>query len=273
MADSTTHTSFVADSFTEKAFTGQALDDCLVIDAHGHIGEIPFNPMVSTVIDSVVELMDRVGIDLFCVSATPAVFGGAGRGNDLVSAALQRHPGRVFGYMALDMGYADRILPEMERCLAAGFKGYKIHSHGLYPEITYDHANYHRAFEFANEHHLPVLAHTWGMELDDLEASIGRYPNINWLMAHTGSAELEKYIRFGKEYPTVFLELCFSQCPRGLVERLVSEGLTHKVIWGSDAIFMGSPQQLGRVLFAQIPPEDKRAILGSNAARALRLSL
>jgi hypothetical protein len=43
------------------------------------------------------------------------------------------------------------------------------------------------------------------------------------------------------------------------------------VIWGSDAIFMGAPQQLGRVLFAQISDDDKTKILGLNAKRALRL--
>ena len=51
----------------------------------------------------------------------------------------------------------------------------------------------------------------------------------------------------------------------------MSVGLVDRIVWGSDAMFMDGSQQIGRVLFAQIPPEDKEKILGLNARRALRL--
>jgi predicted TIM-barrel fold metal-dependent hydrolase len=88
-------------------------------------------------------------------------------------------------------------------------------------------------------------------------------------MGHSGSAQLDKYIRLGREYPNVYLELCFSVSPRGLVEKLADAGLADKTIWGSDTLFMSAAQQIGRVLFARISPEDKEKILGSNARRAL----
>jgi predicted TIM-barrel fold metal-dependent hydrolase len=92
---------------------------------------------------------------------------------------------------------------------------------------------------------------------------------VRWLLAHVGSAELEKYMRFARTYPRVYLELCLSSCPRGLVEHLVASGLEDKVIWGSDCVFLDQASQLGRVLFAQIPEQAKRKLLGQNAARAL----
>ena len=76
-------------------------------------------------------------------------------------------------------------------------------------------------------------------------------------------------MRFAREYPTVWVELCLSSCPRGLVEHLVAAGLEDKVVWGSDAVFLDQASQLGRVLFAQIPVATKRKILGLNARRAL----
>ncbi len=171
-----------------------------------------------------------------------------------------------------DVGYPERILPEFERCLDAGFIGVKIWSYGAKPGLRYDHPNYRPVFEFASTHHLPILAHTWGDELDQLEPAINTYPAVTWLMAHTASTQKAKYIRFARQYPNVYLELCYSPSPRGLIESLVAENLADKLIFGSDSVFMGAAQQLGRVLFAQISPRDKSKILSQNAIRALGLS-
>lgn len=259
------------DLFEEKGFAGKPIDHCLVIDAHGHLGEEPTFPIVAGTPESIVGSMDRMGIDVFCVSSYAAVFGDASRGNRLVAQAMEDYPGRFQGYAAVDIGYPERILPELERCLRSGFKGVKIWSTGAKPGSPYSHPNYRAVFEFADAHHLPVLAHTWGGELDDLEPIIQAHPDINWLLAHTASQQKEKYIRFGKDLPNVYLETCFSRCPRGLIEELVAEGLADKVIWGTDTTFFSAAHQLGRILFAQISPEDKEKILGLNAQRALRL--
>ncbi len=259
------------DLFVQKALAGQPIDHCLVIDAHGHLGENPTFPIIDTDPASVVASMDRIGIDALWVSALPAIYGGyAERGNAIVETAIHRYPQRLFGYTVVDIGYPDRVIPTLEHGQRAGFTGIKIYSPiGNVPAPTYASPNYEPLYNFADVHHLPILAHTWGSELDDLEPWIKRYPNVNILLAHTGSAQLEKYIRFGREYPNVFLELCYSLSPRGFVELLVREGLADKVVWGSDTVFMSATQQIGRVLFAKISPEDKEKILGLNAKRAL----
>jgi uncharacterized protein len=257
------------DLFVEKALAGRPIDHCRVIDAHGHLGECPNFAVADSSAAALVRAMDRMGIRTTCVSSMPAIFGDAARGNRIVEAAMRQFPGRIFGYMVADVGYPETIVPEYERCLHAGFRGIKIWSYGAKPGLPYDHPNYRPVFEFAHAHGLPVLAHTWGAELDQLEPAIRAYPRITWLMAHTASSQKEKYIRFGKEFANVYLELCFSPCPRGLVEELVDAGLADKLIFGSDCIFMSASQQIGRVLFAQISPADKEKILGLNAARAL----
>ena len=110
-----------------------------------------------------------------------------------------------------------------------------------------------------------LLAHTWGDELDQLARPFQEYPRIRWLLAHTGSKDLPKYIRMAQEFERVYLETSFSLCPRGLLEKLVSEVPLHKLVWGSDQLFLNATHQLGRILFSQITPEQKRAILGKNA--------
>ena len=258
-----------SDYFAQCAWSGSAIKDCLVIDAHGHLGPVPAFPYVDSTADSLVAVMDRVGIDRLYASAGPAVFGQAQLGNDMLIEAMGKYPGRIFGYMAIDSGYSARIPGQLQRCLKAGFSGIKIWSYGARAGLRYDHANYDMVFRFANEHGLPVLAHTWGEELDHLDQAFKTYKNINWILAHTGSNELEKYIKVGNEYENVYLETCLSLCPRGLIETLVREVPVEKILWGSDQPFMSCTQQIGRVLLAQITTEQKQAILGVNAAKVL----
>ena len=262
-------TNGILDPFIQEGLAGAPITACEVIDAHGHLGECPNFALPDSSAASLVRSMDRLGICCTCVSSLPAIFGEARRGNRIVEAALREFPGRFHGYMVADVGYPDRILPEFQCCLESGFIGIKIWSYGAKPGLPYDHPNYRPVFEFANANHLPVLAHTWGTELDQLKPAIETYLNITWLLAHTASSQKDKYVRFGKLYPNVYLELCYSPCPRGLVENLVGEGLAEKLIFGSDCVFMGAAQQLGRVLFAQISPQDKVKILRLNAQRAL----
>ena len=261
----------ISDAYIDAVYTRRPLPGD-IIDAHAHLGPDACIPNVTHDLDRIVEGMDRLGARCMCVSAIPALYGDAGRGNRLVETAFRKYPRRFFGYMCADIGYPERILRELERCLAAGFRGVKVWSGGARPGLPYDHANYREVFAFAAGHRLPVLAHTWGGELEQLEPFVKQYPQVNWLLAHTASNLKADYIRLGQQYPNVYLELCFSPCPRGLVEELVAAGLEDKLLWGSDAIFMDGAQQIGRVVFAQIAAAQKAKILGQNAARVLGLN-
>jgi predicted TIM-barrel fold metal-dependent hydrolase len=255
------------DYFEQQAFAGAPLTDATVIDAHAHMGDNQAFPFVDTSAEAMVATMDRIGVDVACVSSVPAIYGQSPRGNDEILAAIARYHDRFFGYVVVDIGYPDRMQGELDRCLAGGVRGVKIHSHSGLP---YNHANYDRVYDFAAAHGLPLLAHTWSdAELDHLEPQFSRCPNVNFVLGHAGAVAREHYVRLGREYPNVYLELCFSACPRGLVEYFVGEGLAAKMLWGSDCIFMSMEQQIGKVLFARISEGDKRLMLGQTAARVL----
>ena len=259
------------DHFQTAGRLGQPLRNEVVIDTHGHLGHAPDFPFVRPTAAALVASMDRLGVQLTCISSIPAIFGDAEYGNALVADAVRTFPERFFGYLVVDVGYPDKVATQLAHGLAAGFRGLKVWSYGARTGLPYNHPNYEPVFAFAEQHALPVLAHVFGPELDELEGYIKKYPRIRWLLAHIGSAELDKYMRFAREYPNVWGELCLSSCPRGLIEHLVAAGLEDKVLWGSDAVFLDQASQLGRVLFAQIPVSAKRKILGLNARRALGL--
>jgi len=264
----------MTDRFAHRGFAGLPLDHCLVIDAHGHLGEGPFIARADRTLAQGLRRMDALGVDVFCCSTSLAYYNQARLGNDLTIAAVRQHPTRIFGYMCADVGYPGAVAPELERCLAAGLRGVKIFSHSVRSGFRYADPAFQPVFAFADAHSLPLLAHTFSVqELGDLEPQFARYPHVRFILAHAGSCGIEPYVRLARAYNNVYIETCLSSCPRGLFETLVAEGVTDKVLWGSDAFFMDSSQQLGRLVFAQIPEDGKRRIIGANAARVLGIVL
>jgi hypothetical protein len=255
------------DPYVQEALAGRPVPG-FVVDVHGHLGENPeFAILNYRDLDLFVREMDRHGVDVCCVTDIPATLGGLqSGGNATVLEAVRRFPDRFFGWAAANPHYPDTMLAELERCREGGCWGLKVHNACGLP---YSHDNYLPLFEFAARHGMPVLAHTWGSDLPTLEPHFGRFPGINWTLGHAGSVEPESYVRVALEHPNVYLDTCFSSSPRGLLEYFVRSGVGDKLLFSSDCYFMSLSQQLGRVLFAEITPEQKAAILGENARRFL----
>ena len=76
-------------------------------------------------------------------------------------------------------------------------------------------------------------------------------------------------MKFVRKYSNLYLELTFSHAPYGLIEYFVREVGVERMLYGSDAPWMSMQQQLGRVLFADIPETDKKQILVENPRRIL----
>lgn len=257
------------DSIAARARRGEKLDDVLVIDAHGHIGRWYSYPFPTASAEDMLRVMDRVGVDCACVSHIVAACGSDFvRGNDELIEAVQRHPGRFFGYISVNPNHPQGVLEEIHRCEAQGLRGVKIHS---YHGKKYTDAAYQPAYARANEMGYPVLAHTWGGNLDEMRELAQEYPRVNWILGHSGVTEVEQYTKIGAELENVYLEICTSLTAYRLVERLVHAIGAHKVLFGSDCSFLALTQQIGRVAFAQITEEEKRQVLGLNAKKIFRL--
>ena len=257
------------DYFVRCGKAGEPVKDCLVIDAHAHLGQVHQFPCPDSSLETLIRCMDTMGIDRVYASSMQAIYGLLREGNDQTLEAVRRYPDRIFGYMTVSVGYPEIVLPELQRCYRGGLRAVKIWNYAHVKGVPYDHPNYEIVYDFANQHRLPILAHTWGDTVKELESAFKTFPKINWLLAHTGSEASTSYVRAAKEYENVYLETCFSAAPRGMIETMVSEVPLHKIIWGSDQVFINAAHQLGKVLFAQIDPEKKKAILGANAARVL----
>ena len=79
------------DSFSERAVHGEPLED-LVIDIHCHPGVGRNLYWHGGDVDDMVRTMDETGTDYACFSAYAAIGPDFIGGNDLVAAAIRRHP-------------------------------------------------------------------------------------------------------------------------------------------------------------------------------------
>ena len=96
------------DTFEQQAFAGQPLVGSMVVDAHAHLGDDVAFTLVDTSFAAMVATMDRLGVNVACVSSIPAIYGQSRRGNDEVLAAIAQYPERFFGYTVVDIGYPER---------------------------------------------------------------------------------------------------------------------------------------------------------------------
>jgi hypothetical protein len=260
----------------DKVSQGIPLSDELVIDAHSHMGFYGcFNTPKCMAADMVAQ-MDRIGIRA-CISAHHAAIAPDQRyGNDQVLQAMADFPGRIYGYATVSPNYpAVEIIAELERCIAGGMVGVKLHPdlHGC----NVDDDKYRPAWEFANEHSLPLLSHTstgGRNPVKTFEALAERYSNVRILLGHAGfgSEGADHTIRAVKNCPNVYAEITGSVVVYGTLERMVREAGADRVLFGTDIPFIDPRPQVGRVAFAKLTDEEKRKVFGLNAAKVFGIS-
>ena len=257
----------------ETAALSLSLESELVIDSHSHMGpyynfHIPDNDA-----GSMVEVMDRLGVNMTCTSPHAGITPDFKIGNDIAAQVMQDYPGRFFGYITINPNYPEEIPKEIERCYNMGMRGFKIHPslHG-YPANG---ENLRPMWEYAAEKGLPVLSHTWAGDgrcsPRVLEKVAEEYPNVPILLGHSGGtpAGYDEAVDVAKKRENIFLETCGSGVIYGMIERFVREVGADRILFGSDMPFVNANAQIGKIMYAKISDEDKRKILGVNMAKII----
>ncbi len=250
-----------------KALAGEPLGGG-IIDVHGHIGRYSFAAGGRSA-GSMVDVMDRLGVRCIVASHMRAMSRDVEAGNEAVLEAMRRFPGRILGYASLWPSDAVTVEREVRRRLDEGFAGLKLHNINAFP---YTDGAYAPAFDLADRRRLPVLLHTWGQaeEFRQVRQLSPRYPGAKLLLAHAGVNDEAAYVAVARECPNVYLDLARSASPTGQVARLADGAGIGKLLFGSDCCFLNMPQQLGKVIGADLTDDEKMRILRDNALDVLR---
>lgn len=258
-------------SLREQALRGQPLQGLRVIDGHCHMG--PHDGFFQPANDApgLVRTMDRIGITQACIFPTVGIHFEMESGNDMALAAAQRFPGRFLPYIVVDPHRRPvETEAELERCLAAGARGIKLHTQvAAYP---FDGPGYAPAFAFADRHRLPLISHGVGSP-EALRRIARAYPGAHFVVAHAGASPpaggAEGVYRVAIEEPNVYLDLASSIGRFGAFAMALALVGAGKLLYGSDMPWMCASYQIGRVLLAPIPEDTKRLVLGGTLSALL----
>jgi len=238
-----------------------------LFDAHTHIGADDPDGFRSAAPDLVASLAT--------VGARGVVFpmqepGGYPAANDRVLEASAASEGRLVPFCRLDPAHDP--VAELERCLAAGARGVKLHPRA--ESFSLADPQVEGIFAIAAERRLPVLVHAGrgipALGRHALELS-ERFPDARLILAHAGICDLSWIWRHAPEHPNLFFDTAWwSSVDLLALLALVPPG---QVLFASDAPY-GTPLQaavmtLRCALQVGLRPEQVVGVAGGQLERVL----
>lgn len=244
-----------------------------IIDAHAHIGEHSSFHIHRSDANSLVEIMDEVGVHAACVSSLTAISHDYQTGNDEVIEAAERYPGRIFGYAVPNPHFSDDIQSELERCFNhPGMRAIEIHP--VFHRYPAEGTNYTPVYEFAEDRGVAILSHDWSKS-DHLMKVAETYPRASFIQAHTAGSwngrNRDEILEVASICPNVFVDIAASIGYYGAFKKMIQLVGADKVLYGSDCPYMDMGYQIGRVLLSGIISDVKDKVFYLNAVRVLRV--
>jgi len=253
-----------------------------IVDAHTHTGYpgVFFTPEQAK--GTLPAVMDRLNIRFAVCTSQDLLYGVDKDTLDREQALYEESNGRIFFLGIFDPRRDEESLRFLRAATkSSGFAGLKIHPsiHG----IPASDPSYEPAWRFADEHHLPILTHSWSVSdynpvqrlstPGQFEPMIEKFPHVPFVLAHAGGRGSGRHeaIRLACDYPNVFLDFAGDIFCYGLIESLVAAVPPEKILFGSDYPWIDPRCHLTRVLVAEIGADVKRKILRENALRVYRL--
>lgn len=247
--------------------------NCPIIDMHGHMGDWAaiYFPRGKTA--DMVRTMDETGVKLLVFSHHTAL-NSPDIGNAFSIEAVRAYPNRLRAYCMINPNYPEKIAKDLEyfpSLFPDVFVGFKFLSD--YHKIALTDKRYAPAWEYANAHHLPVLAHTWGGSVYDGEDVVRkaaeRYPNVKFLLGHSCHGEWDAAIQLTRDFPNIYLELTAVFDDYGVIDKFVSEAGSDRMLFGTDLPWFDPHQAIGVLMDANITDEDRHNICHRNAEKLL----
>ncbi|MCE5251559.1 amidohydrolase family protein [bacterium] len=262
--------------YFERVHEGLPITDMEIIDLHAHLGPY-FNmhiPLCDA--DSMVHMMDMVGIDKTVISANPGISVDLVLGNTMTIDAIRSHRGRLYGACIVNGNYPELSIEELDRCFSVEKDMLLIKIHPVLAKCKMDDRRMRSIYEYASARKLFILVHVW-LDNDPYGSQeqfvnmAREYPEVNWIMGHSGGPYGTPHgIDLAGNIPNIFFDLTLSMCPARQVEYLVKTVGADRVLFGTDNPFIDPRPQIGRLFLAEISNEDRMKIVGGNARKYFR---
>lgn len=246
---------------------------CPIIDMHGHMGAFHSIYFPRAEAPDMIRTMDEAGVKVL-VFSHHAALNSADLGNAPSIAAVRQFPERLRAYCMVNPNYPERVAEDLtgfDDLFRDVYVGFKFLSD--YHQLPLTDEGYRPAWEYANEHRLLVLAHTWGGSRYDGEDVVrevaARYPHVRFLLGHSCHGAWDAAISIANELPNVYLELTAVFDDRGVIEAFVNSAGSDRMLFGTDLPWFDPHHAVGVLMNAAITDDDRRNICYRNAVRLL----
>ncbi|HBP39118.1 MAG TPA: hypothetical protein DD640_10350 [Clostridiales bacterium] len=255
----------------------------MIIDSHMHLGISTGQYNYRVEIEKWLEIMDLLSIQ-YCLSShglalTNKEFA-AGCADSV--QAYHQSGGRILSYYLYDPRTPRLCLDVMDQYADRKiFRGIKIHpAVHLTPA---DDESYRPVWEYAGQHGLPILSHTWDLSATNpkqkfsypplFESFVRQFPEVTLIMGHSGGRYqgIVEAVRLGRKYANVYYDIAGDIHINRLLEYLCGGVGAERVLYGSDYTMMDPRTMLGAVLGADLPLADKEKILCQNARKLFKI--
>ncbi len=245
---------------------------CPIYDMHGHMGT--FGPIFFPHAEAaaMIRSMDGCGVKNLVFSHHHALFA-PDVGNRASLQAVRQYPDRLKAYCVINPHYPEAVRRDIESFEQNrdAYVGFKFLSD--YHEVPVTDAGYRPAWEYANEHELLLLMHTWGKSIYDgaavVREAVQHYPHVKLLLGHSIHDDWDEAVRLAHDFPNIFLELTAVFDDRGVIEKYVSEVGSQRMLFGTDLPWFDPHHAVGVLLSARISDEDRHNICHRNAEKLL----
>jgi predicted TIM-barrel fold metal-dependent hydrolase len=211
---------------------------------------------------------------------------------DQHQAFLKKHQDRVAVFAGIDPRWGKDGLDLFEK----GVKEYGFSGLKLYPPCGYSPSDkiLYPFYEICRAHQIPVLLHTgptspvlehhWA-EAKLIDTAAHLFPEVNFILAHGGVHDVEKCVSLCAYRPNLYLDIgAFASLIgptgwQGKMAHLFSQGINHKIIFGTDWPVVrppGGQASIIREFCAENGPlngislKQKELILRGNISRLLK---
>jgi len=255
-----------------RFWENESLDDCPIYDFHGHMHEMAGGYLPAASPEEMLVTIKRSGMKSFVFCSHLALYSAvnpeeyniapAKKYNDIFRAYM--------GVRSFDLDFErDIALYKANPDVYIGFKFLQDYWHVALDDPCHD-----PYWQYADEHRLICLTHTWGGSRYDgagnVRAIAEKYPNVAIVCGHSLHSEWHNAVALCNEFPNIYLELTAVLDDRGVLDRFVRECGSEKILFGTDLPWFSTFHAIGCILDAEMTDDDRHNIFHRNGERLLR---
>lgn len=239
----------------------------MIIDIHCHYGLWPF-AIDNFEVEKIKEYMDRFDIRKAVFSSAKGIVYDFREGNSDLIKFLEEDD-RFLGYLVLNPNYLEESIQEVERYIG-NKKIIGIKLHPAYSRVSIDDRKTLKIVEYFSNTNLIYLIHTWGISMANQLARLAqKFPNVRFIMGHTGGDTWFDCLEVVKPYPNIYVEPCSSYADRDKLRVSIDTLGLERVLFGSDFTLINPAFVIGMVECSGLTEEEKNSIYYKNAIRLL----